>query len=64
MKLGSKVSVGHYIWKSMIPCVIGNTLSAAFFLAGSYAMCYVSLFFLYISLAAAQFVCRPNSCQR
>ena len=29
MKLGSGVSVGTYIWRSMIPVYIGNTLSGA-----------------------------------
>ncbi len=43
MKLGAKVSVGRYIGSSMIPTMIGNGLSAAFFLAGSYAFCYGTL---------------------
>ena len=40
MKLGSGVSVRNYIARSMIPVLIGNTISAAFFLAGGYALCY------------------------
>ncbi|KAK9844764.1 hypothetical protein WJX74_006617 [Apatococcus lobatus] len=43
MKLGSPVSVGRYIGSSMIPTMIGNGLSATFFLAGSYAFCYGTL---------------------
>jgi formate/nitrite transporter len=43
MKLGNGVSVGRYIWHSMIPVFIGNTISAAFFVAGSYAFCYGTL---------------------
>lgn len=43
MKLGSTVSVGRYIGSSMIPTMVGNGLSAAFFLAGSYAFCYGTL---------------------
>ena len=37
MKLGAPVSVGQYIGHSMVPDVIGNALSAAFFLSGTYA---------------------------
>lgn len=40
MKLGSGVSVRDYIALSMIPVWLGNTISAVFFLAGSYAFCY------------------------
>lgn len=43
MKLGAPVSVGKYIGRSMVPDWIGNTLSACFFLAGSYAFCYGTL---------------------
>lgn len=43
MKLGAHVSVGRYIGRSMVPNWIGNTLSATFFLAGSYAFCYGTL---------------------
>ena len=43
MKLGAPVSVGKYIGSSMVPDYIGNTLSACFFLAGSYAFCYGTL---------------------
>ncbi len=43
MKLGSTVTVGRYIGRSMVPDWIGNTLSACFFLAGSYAFCYGTL---------------------
>ncbi|KAK9828125.1 hypothetical protein WJX81_007955 [Elliptochloris bilobata] len=40
MKLGSSASVGAYIWRSMIPVYIGNTLSAAILVALSYACMY------------------------
>ena len=43
MKLGAEVTVGKYIVHSMIPDWIGNTMSACFFLAGSYAFCYGTL---------------------
>ena len=43
MKLGSPVTVGKYIGRSMVPDWIGNTISACFFLAGSYAFCYGTL---------------------
>ena len=40
IKLGSGVTVRNYIAKSMIPVLIGNIISGAFFVAGSYAFCY------------------------
>lgn len=40
MKLGSGVTVRNYIARSMVPVAIGNIISAAFFLAGGYALCY------------------------
>ncbi|KAK9793726.1 hypothetical protein WJX73_002446 [Symbiochloris irregularis] len=43
IKLGAPISVGRYIVHSMIPDFIGNTIVAAFFLAGSYAFCYGTL---------------------
>lgn len=43
IKLGSGIPVGHYIVHSMIPNWLGNTLVAAFVLAGSYALLYGSL---------------------
>ncbi|KAK9808014.1 hypothetical protein WJX73_004279 [Symbiochloris irregularis] len=43
IKLGSGIPVGHYIVHSMIPDWLGNTLVAAFVLAGGYALLYGSL---------------------
>lgn len=43
MKLGSGVTVRNYVARSMVPVLIGNTISAAFFLAGGYALVYGTL---------------------
>ncbi len=40
MKLGSGVTVRNYIARSLVPVFIGNAISATFFLAGGYALCY------------------------
>ena len=40
MNLVSGVSVREYIVHSMLPDYVGNTIVAAFFLAGSYSFCY------------------------
>lgn len=49
MKLGSGVTVRDYIARSMIPVLIGNVISAAFFLAGGYALCYGKSLSVYCS---------------
>ena len=40
MKLGSGVTTRDYIARSVVPVWLGNTISAVFFVAGSYAFCY------------------------
>ena len=37
---GADVSVGRYIWHSLIPTMIGNAIAPAFFLSGSYSFIY------------------------
>ncbi|KAI9659067.1 MAG: hypothetical protein M1821_002027 [Bathelium mastoideum] len=39
---GAPISVGYYIWKSMIPALIGNTLGGAFFVGTVYWYLYLT----------------------
>ena len=70
MKLGAPVSVGLYIGSSMVPDVIGNMLSASFFLAGTYAfmvssclraICYPSAQALTVAIICSMAPCPTES---
>lgn len=39
---GAPISVGYYIWKSMIPALIGNTIGGALFVGAVYWYFYLT----------------------
>ena len=43
MRLGNGLSVGHYIWHSMIPTFIGNFTASVIMISFTYSMCYGGL---------------------
>lgn len=43
MRLGNGITVGHYIWHSMIPTFIGNFTASVIMISFTYSMCYGTL---------------------
>lgn len=39
---GAPITVGYYIWKSMIPALIGNTIGGALFVGAVYWYLYLT----------------------